>query len=477
MIKPRLQFAVVAGFIGILFVLLVVSAISYYTTIKMIEDAGWVTHTERAKTRLATLLSTTTDIETGARGFVISGEQDFLDPAVKGMMRVDNELDALGQLTADNPKQVARLQVVRDLIGERISAAKTMIEIFRNQGYQSVVDSGIALKGKEIHDRLRLQIREMTQEEDRLLALRNSETNDTAQLNVLVTLAGGVGTVLLGAMILVHIYRGFAERQRSEQAMLDLTERLRVALEKAQAADRVKSAFLATMSHELRTPLNSIIGFTGILLQSLAGPLNPEQCKQLTMVRNSGRHLLALINDVLDISKIEAGELQVANEPFALRASIDKVVGIITPLAEKKGLTVACQLPSDLDDTVGDARRVEQVLLNLLSNAVKFTDQGQVVLTAEIVADFKPPAGGVAERAIRLRIDDSGPGIKPEDLATLFQPFRQLDSGLQRNHEGTGLGLSICRRLAELMGGDVRAESEWGKGSTFTFTLPLKGAA
>ncbi len=195
------------------------------------------------------------------------------------------------------------------------------------------------------------------------------------------------------------------------------------------------------------------------------------------MVRTSARHLLALVNDVLDISKIEAGQFEVACEPFDMKRSITKVAATIAPLAEKKKLMrCACGVAPELGEAASDERRFEQILLNLLSNAVKFTDRGEVVLQAERVDDFKLPGISSGQAAVRLRVSDTGIGIKPADLANLFQPFRQLDSGLSRNHDGTGLGLAICRRLAELMGGTIGAESVWEKGSTFTVTLPLKGA-
>ncbi|MGO9117347.1 MAG: PAS domain S-box protein [Desulfomonilaceae bacterium] len=262
-----------------------------------------------------------------------------------------------------------------------------------------------------------------------------------------------------------------------ERIVAERTRELAHAKERAEAADYIKSAFLATMSHELRTPLNSIIGFTGIILQGLAGPLNQEQSKQLEMVRSSSRHLLTLINDVLDISKIEAGQLEVANERFDLRSSINKVVGIVAPLAEKKGLALRADIAPEVDEAVGDSRRVEQILLNLLNNAIKFTDLGGVALEVQSIPDFKSAGRIFGQPAVRLSVSDTGIGIKPDDLATLFQPFRQIESGLSRNYEGTGLGLAICRRLADLMGGEISAESTWEKGSTFSFTLPLKGSS
>jgi len=259
-----------------------------------------------------------------------------------------------------------------------------------------------------------------------------------------------------------------------EQRVIQRTEELQTALVRAEAADRLKSAFLATMSHELRTPLNSIIGFTGVVLQGMAGPLNPEQAKQLGMVRLSARHLLELINDVLDLSKIEAGQIEVRLEPFDLRTSLERVISLVKPLAEKKGLTLAMVEPPKLDEMLSDRRRVEQILINLLNNAIKFTDHGGVTLTAELVNDFRPAFGvGGQWPAVRLCVTDTGIGIKPEDMKMLFQPFHQIDSGLARQHEGTGLGLTICRRLAALLGGEIFVTSEWAKGSEFSVILPL----
>lgn len=257
-----------------------------------------------------------------------------------------------------------------------------------------------------------------------------------------------------------------------EQEVVGRTAELQATLVRAEAADRIKSAFLATMSHELRTPLNSIIGFTGIVLQELAGPLNAEQAKQLGMVRSSARHLLELINDVLDISKIEAGQLEVRAEPFDLSASIERVVASVKPQADKKQLALKVQLPAELGTMIGDRRRVEQVLINLLNNGIKFTDRGEVSLTVESLSNHSCTPQAKPGPALRFHVKDTGMGIRPENLELLFQPFRQIDTGLSRQHEGTGLGLAICRRLAALMGGSISASSQWQSGSEFTVVLP-----
>jgi signal transduction histidine kinase len=211
----------------------------------------------------------------------------------------------------------------------------------------------------------------------------------------------------------------------------------------------------------LRTPLNSIIGFTGILMKQLVGPLNDEQIKQLGMVRSSSVHLLDLINDVLDISKIEAGQVTIVRREFNLRISVEKIVESALPLADKKQLKVMVAIAPGIGPVVSDQRRVEQILLNLINNAIKFTEKGSVSIRCDQTGD-----------QIIIDVTDTGIGIKDEDMDKLFNAFQQIDSGITRKYEGTGLGLSICKKFAEMLGGKIAVTSTWGKGSSFRFTLP-----
>lgn len=317
--------------------------------------------------------------------------------------------------------------------------------------------------------------------EERVLGALNLLYRDTPPLSSLgeqelLVIGHTVGLAMSNAINVAHLREEMSVRQSTEEALRQLnaqleqrvaerTAQLSEAKERAEVADRLKSAFLATMSHELRTPLNSIIGFTGILQQGLAGPLNEEQKKQMEMVRNSAGHLLELINDVLDLSKIEAGQLTLAISSFDLRASVNKVSKTVQPLAEAKGLELKTDIDGNVATINSDQRRVEQIMLNLLSNAVKFTEKGMISVKCFI-----------SERGACISVSDTGIGISDKDLGNLFKPFRQLDSGLTRRFDGTGLGLSICSRLAECLGGEISVESIAGKGSSFSVIIPDRGA-
>jgi signal transduction histidine kinase len=238
----------------------------------------------------------------------------------------------------------------------------------------------------------------------------------------------------------------------------------------AEAANRTKSEFLAGMSHELRTPLNAIIGFSELLADRTFGDLNAKQAKYVDNILTSGRHLLQLINDILDLSKVEAGRMELQVDRFEVAQAVQDVVTIVKTLAGKKGVALAIEVAGALPPISADQAKVKQVLYNLLSNAIKFTPaKGQVTVTAHAGTDEQVPG-----RVLRLAVRDTGIGLKPQDRERIFGAFEQVDSSYARQQQGTGLGLALCRQLVALHGGRIWAESEGeGRGSTFTVVLPL----
>jgi signal transduction histidine kinase len=243
--------------------------------------------------------------------------------------------------------------------------------------------------------------------------------------------------------------------------------RLRVAVEAAAQADAAKSAFLATMSHELRTPLNAIIGYSEMLQEQAEDLGEQDFINDLGKIQSSAKHLLALINDILDLSKIEAGRMELHLETFDLGPEVDVVKTTVMPLAEKNGNVLKVECPTTIGEIHSDVTRVKQCLLNLLSNACKFTKGGTVGLQVA-----RLPRNGADW--LQFRVWDTGIGMTPQQMAGLFEPFKQADAGTTRKYGGTGLGLAITRRFCRMMGGDVTVQSELGKGSTFTMQVPAE---
>jgi len=250
-------------------------------------------------------------------------------------------------------------------------------------------------------------------------------------------------------------------RDHLEDLVRERTKELEQANLRLQELDRLKSMFIASMSHELRTPLNSIIGFTGIILMGMSGPISDVQRKQLGMVKNSANHLLALINDVIDVSKIEAGKADLGIEVFDLRPLILEVKESFAVALSSKGLSLKFQADEELHVT-SDRRRVNQILVNLVGNAVKFTEAGSVAVFVT-----------KSERRVEISVSDTGVGMTEKDMERLFEAFSRIHIQSRPMVEGTGLGLYLSRRIAALLGGEITAKSEPGKGSKFTLSLPL----
>jgi adenylate cyclase len=386
--------------------------------------------TERAEaaTRLERIVEERT-AELQQRGNILRVTFDNMD---HGVVMFDAEF----KLTSWNRQIVQLLELPESLLTGRRSYA-AFVRYLASRGEYGDVDA-------------ETQLRKLVAEVDRHYSFERTRPNGTV-LEIKHNPLPGGGMVL--------IYTDITERKRYEEA-------LTAARDQAEAMSRTKSSFLANMSHELRTPLNAIIGLTDMLVSNAARFGTEKALEPLRRVHRAGTHLLGLINQVLDLSKIEAGKLELNLESVGIAPLVEEVVGTARSLAEQNKNRLSVECPPDLPPIEVDAMRLRQILLNLLSNACKFTKGGEISLRAAAIQHDERPF-------IEFSLADTGIGMTPDQMARLFEEFSQADATTARHYGGTGLGLAITRRLCQMMGGDVTVASEPGKGSTFTVRLPF----
>jgi signal transduction histidine kinase len=350
-----------------------------------------------------------------------------------------------------------RLVGHRDILGRRIIDALPEV---RDQGFVELLDRVLASGEPFVGERVPVLLERTDGGEPRLRFL------DFVYLPMLDTEGVASGVIAHGVDVTEHVQaRADVERLLSE------SEHARA---EAEEANQAKSRFLANMSHEVRTPINAVMGYTDLLMMEIPGPINPEQAMQLGRITSSSAHLLRLVDDMLDLSKVEAGGMDVAETAEDVRDTVEEALAMVAPQASARHLELpeAPGCPAGVR-YLGDPARVRQILVNLLSNAVKFSDPDTRV-TVRCTVHSEPPAQGVhamAGRCVAVEVEDTGIGMAADQLERIFEPFVQVDSASTRREGGTGLGLTISRRLARLMGGDVTVRSQPGEGSVFTLWL------
>ena len=449
--KLRIVFAALAvGFV-------VLAILLGQSRTKQLANRALVLHTQDVLVEVGLLRGSALDGEMACRGYVLSGDKRYSEFQAAEFAEADRHMENLSRLTADNVRQVARLTRLREVIHDRREHCASLIRLRDGQGLAAAGRTFTDADVKRRTDQLRGLLTEMEGEERGLLLLRDARLQASDRLLA-------ASTTVAGALVFGLLISAYFLFRRDAQHRAGLEQDLRDTNKELQDASRLKSEFLAHMSHELRTPLNAVIGYTGTLLMKLPGPLTADQERQLKTIQTSARHLLSLINDVLDLARIESGKVEIELKAMACREVMEEVLSTLRPLAQAKNLALEAEFPERQVEVRSDRRALSQILINLANNAIKFTEKGSVTMRLS-------ERDGVSGDLAVIDVIDTGVGVKPEEQPRLFRAFQQLQAGKPRG-EGTGLGLYLSGRLAELIQGRIEFESEHGKGSRFTLLIP-----
>ena len=455
--KRRLTLAeqvAVAFMVGVVY-LAIVGSVAYTNVNRFADATARAEQTYLVVRTLEETFSHVTGAETGSRGYVITGDTRYLAPYREVEAKATSGVRALERLLADNPPQRRRLDILAPLIARRFDILDETIDLRTNSGLTATATALAVDRGSAVMDSIRLVVDAMAADETARMRARSLDERASLRRATTLIVASFFVAVVLGLAAALFVSRDIERRLRAE-------EEARKAKETAEAASRAKSEFLAMMSHELRTPLNSVIGFSNVLLRNRAGNLRERDLMYLRRIRAGGQHLLSLINEVLDLSKIEAGRMRVDRAPVALGALVEDIIASFEGQTRDRPIALEAEIPGHLSPIMTDPAKLLQVMTNLIGNAVKFTERGSVIV--RVTAD-------AARRPIRIDVEDTGIGIPADRQRAIFDAFEQVDSSTARQFGGTGLGLAVTKSLCDVLGYGLEVKSELGVGSVFSVIL------
>ncbi|MDQ2971381.1 MAG: ATP-binding protein [Pseudomonadota bacterium] len=408
------------------------------------------------------VLSLAKDAETGERGYLITGDSGYLQPYNKAVADLGAARKVFATTYTDEyPERASDLDAINAVLDAKLTILSHTIAEHDAGGLDPTQTHARLDSGKRLMDRLRVLFGGIIASENTALSDEQSLINHAAAQTTFAIVAASLVALITGSLGLLVIAQLLGAYRREGQLLRDA--------QRAERASREKSEFLANMSHEIRTPMNAIIGFSQLLTGLVTGP---KEQHYLRAILDSGRSLLALINDILDLSKIEAGKLELSIRPTDLREQVRSIVNVFSQMAADKHLLLTAEVDSKVPESLlMDPLRWRQILFNLVGNALKFTERGSVNVRVACTMD----ADEETTVACKIEVRDSGIGIAHDQLQRIFKPFEQAHQTSTREQQGTGLGLSITKRLIDLMGGSIRIESEPGRGSNFIVELPRVG--
>jgi len=427
-----------------LFALLSILGLCFVSWRQVVQANREISATQQSLVDINQVRTLAVDAETGQRGFLITDDLNYLAPYTKAVELLPEQLAKLRANAVGDREAERDVRDVSTLVDNKLAELKLTIQLRMDKGIAEAVAVVKVGRGKQLMDSIRALCSHMEQQQISLLAERSRVAERKSQGAGLVTMLASLG--LFGIVLFTNL------RMKREK-------------DRALEASQAKSTFLANMSHELRTPLNAIIGYSEMLEEESVEMGTQASVPDLQKIKSAGKHLLELINSVLDLSKIEAGKMDLYLETFSICTLAEEVISTVQPMAEKNGNLLLKTCPLEIGSMHADLTKIRQSLLNLLSNACKFTTDGTVSLVIQ-----RELLGGI--NWIRFEVKDTGLGLSDEQARGLFEPFTQADSSTTRKFGGTGLGLAITHRFADMMGGRISVDSKPDKGSTFTLTLP-----